>query len=194
MRRTLATILVLFGVLATACDDGGGLTAEDSPGPTATRSPATKPKPPPADVEPDTSEGSGDPISVTDIEVQEVGGHDTYDRVAFRTEGGGTPGWRVEYVDDPAQQGSGKPVDVEGDATLHVFIRNSGYPGDTGVDEYDGPNPIAGPGTVREILYGTIYEGDTEVFVGVEERRPFRVFLVEDPTRVVLDVVHGDAA
>nr|WP_241770029.1 hypothetical protein [Cellulosimicrobium sp. MM] len=120
-----------------------------------------------------------------------VGHHDGFDRVVFELGGTGTPGWRVEYVDQPTDDGKGDVVAVDGDAYLQVMISGSGYPMDTGVEEYAGPNPVrAGDdGEVEEVLLRGVFEGYTQAFVGVDdERRPFRVFSLEDPTRVVVDV------
>lgn len=156
--------------------------------PAAGASPATASAPPfQGPTRTDTSDGSGAAVNVTGIE---VAAHDGYDRIVFEIDGDGTPGWHAEYVDRPAHQGSGREAEVAGDATLHLFITNTGYPSDTGIDEYSGPDRVEGPGTVREVLYGNIYEGDTELFIGVDRRRPFRVFLLDEPSRVVLDVRH----
>ncbi len=147
------------------------------------------PLPFPANTEPDTQDPSADAaLTVTDVR---VGHHDGFDRVVFELGGTGTPGWRVEYVDQPTDDGKGDVVAVDGDAYLQVMISGSGYPMDTGVEEYAGPNPVrAGDdGEVEEVLLRGVFEGYTQAFVGVDdERRPFRVFSLEDPTRVVVDV------
>ena len=147
------------------------------------------PLPFPANTEPDTQDPSADAaLTVTDVR---VGHHDGFDRVVFELGGTGTPGWRVEYVDQPVDDGKGDVVAVDGDAYLQVMISGSGYPMDTGVEEYAGPNPVrAGDdGEVEEVLLRGVFEGYTQAFVGVDdEQRPFRVFSLEDPTRVVVDV------
>ncbi len=43
-------------------------------------------------------------------------------------------------------------------------------------------------GPVREVVYGTVRDGAVEVYVGTSDRRPFRVFEVGHPKRVVIDV------
>lgn len=145
----------------------------------------------PANTEPDVAEPSaGAMLTVTDIR---VGHHEGYDRVVFELGGEGTPGWRVEYVDQPVEDGKGTVLDVEGDAYLQVMISGSGYPMDTGVEEYSGTNPIdVEDGEIEEVLMRGVFEGYTQAFVGVDEQRPFRAFLLEDPARVVVDVQHGD--
>jgi hypothetical protein len=41
-------------------------------------------------------------------------------------------------------------------------------------------------------VWDTTFEGTSVAFVGTTEETPFRVYLLEDPTRVVLDVVHPE--
>ena len=208
----------LLGLLLGACSTYGdpapsGTTTSESPTstgetptdttPTDTPSPTESPTddastpgdggteapvPFPANTEPDTADPSADALlTVTDVRVAR---HEGFDRVVLEMDGKGTPGWRVEYVDEPQDDGSGNPVDVDGDAFLQVMISGSGYPMDTGVDEYAGPNLVeADGGVVEEVLLRGVFEGYTQAFLGVDdERRPFRVFALEDPVRVVVDV------
>jgi len=172
--------------------DGPGESPTDgstAPADDATEAPLTFP----ANTDPDTQDPSADAaLTVTDIR---IGHHDGYDRVVLELGGTGTPGWRVEYVDQPVDDGSGNVTTVDGDAYLQVMISGSGYPMDTGVEEYTEPNPVrAGDdGEVEEVLLRGVFEGYTQAFVGVDdERRPFRVFSLEDPTRVVVDVRDDD--
>ena len=57
---------------------------------------------------------------------------------------------------------------------------------------YDGPSsihPVSG-GAIREVVFGSLFEGTPEFFIGVESKEPFRVYLLKSPTRIVLDVQH----
>ncbi|MFC5381453.1 AMIN-like domain-containing (lipo)protein [Aquipuribacter nitratireducens] len=142
-----------------------------------------------ASTEPDTRDATGEPVTLVDVR---VGSHEEYDRVVWEFAGDGTPGWRAEYVDDPTRQGSGQPVDLEGDGTLSVAIDGTALPTDApaGVTPYDGAQRVAAASfeTITEVLVGNWFEGTYDAFVGVEGEQPFRVRLFEDPTRVVLDV------
>ncbi len=166
--------------------DDDGITTDDTTG----DEPARGTSPFPADAEPDTAEPSGDArLTVTDIR---VGEHDGYDRVVFDLGGSGTPGWRVEYVDEAIDDGSGNPVEVDGDAVLQVVLSGTAMPADSGVEEYDGttlePDDTE---SVEEVVYRFWFEGYTTAFVGVDdERKPFRVFSLTEPARVVVDVQH----
>ena len=142
----------------------------------------------PADTDPDTAEASADArVTVTDIR---TGRHDGFDRVVLEVEGAGTPGWDVRYVDAASSQGSGEPVEVDGDAVLQVTVTGAGYPYDTGAEEYAGADPLPGEGTqtVTEVAFDATYEGTTVAFIGTSSRAPFRVYLLEDPSRLVVEV------
>lgn len=143
----------------------------------------------PADTARDRGQAGGEPLTLTDVR---VGSHDGYDRVTFEYAGEGRPGWIVEYTDDPRAQGSGAPVEVDGDAVLGVSMRPVAPP--TRPDAYDGPERIAAPRleVIEEVVLGTTFEADLGAFIGVDEEVPFRVRRFEDPSRVVVDVVHTD--
>jgi hypothetical protein len=122
-----------------------------------------------------------------------VGRHDGFDRVVLELGGEGTPGWDVRYVDEASSQGSGDPVEVAGDAVLQLTVTGAGYPYDTGVEEFSTSGTVSAPDTeaVTEVAFDGTYEGTTVAFVGVQDRAPFRVYLLEGPTRLVLEVAHA---
>lgn len=136
----------------------------------------------------DTSEGSGDPVTVADVRVES---EEHFDRVTFEIAGDGTPGWQVGYVDTATEQGRGNEVELEGDAQLQVLVTNSGYPFDTGEEEYDGPDRIDGAEVVTEVVFQGVYEGQTQAFVGTTSEQPFRALLDGDGN-VVVEVWHTD--
>lgn len=122
-----------------------------------------------------------------------VGPQPGYDRVVFDLTGPGTVGWRVEYTDEPAQDGSGAPVDLAGDHVLAVHIQGTGLPGDDDT-AYDPPQllvPGTGLSVVTEVLRLTPFEGQLNAYIGVESGQPFRVTRLPDPERLVVDVAHG---
>jgi len=163
-------------------------SAEDTPSGTAVADDQTAAPPFPANTEPDTGEASADArVTVSDLR---IGGHDGFDRVVLEVGGQGRPGWDVRYVDAAVSQGSGEPVDVAGDAVLQVTLTGVGLPADTGVQEFssDGPVSAADAEVVTEAFIDSTFEGTTVAFVGTAARAPFRVYLLEAPTRVVLEV------
>lgn len=125
--------------------------------------------------------------SVTAVRVAE---HETFTRVVFDIAGEGSPGWWVDYRDNPAQQASGLPVEVAGDSFLEVNIDGIAYPMDAaepGVNLGSFP----GAGIVQEVKLTTIFEAQAQFFIGISGGyRDYSVTLLEDPTRVVVDFVH----
>jgi hypothetical protein len=161
-------------------DTGGEGTTDEAP-------PADEP-PFPATTDPDTQEASADSRgTVSEIR---TGRQDGYDRVVLEVGGTGTPGWDVRYVDEASSQGSGAPIEVEGAAVLQVTLTGMGYPYDTGVEEWAGPDPLPGSGTevVTEVAWDATFEGSSVAFVGTTAQVPFRVYALQDPTRVVVDL------
>jgi hypothetical protein len=145
----------------------------------------------PANTDPDTAEpAAGSLVGITDVR---LGRHEGFDRVVFEAGGEGAPGWDVRYVDAPSSQGSGDDVAVAGEAVLQVTLSGTGYPGDTGVDEWAGPDPLRSGDTevVTEVVWDGTFEGTSVAFVGTSARTPFRVYRLEDPARVVLEVADG---
>jgi hypothetical protein len=142
----------------------------------------------PGNERPDTADASADSrVTVRDIR---IGRQDGFDRVVFEVGGTGTPGWDVRYVDEAVSQGKGEPVEVAGDAVLQVSITGAGYPYDTGVPEWSGPDPLSVADTevVTEVSFDATFESTTVAFVGTVARSPFRVYLLEGPTRVVVEI------
>lgn len=127
-------------------------------------------------------------LTVTDVR---VGAHDGFDRVVYEFDGSGTPGWTVRYVDAAVQDGSGATLDVPGLTILEVSLTGTGYPFDTGVEPYEGANPLPGTGAVTEVRMATVFEGITQSFIGLADpARPATVSLLTDPVRVVVDIEH----
>ncbi len=181
--------------VTVAPPDGTGGTAEPTAVPAETAGPLPDVAPDDdapfvANTEPDTSATStGAPLSPTNLR---FGVHDGYDRLVLDLVGNGDPGWRAEYVDAPSSQGSGEPIDLDGNAFLVLNVQGMLRPTEPGAVPYDGPSsihPVSG-GAIREVVFGSLFEGTQEIFIGVESKEPFRVYLLKSPTRIVLDVQH----
>ncbi len=210
-RRLLAALPLSALVLLAGCGDGGTEEAGSSsssaaPSTASTTSAAattsevseggdpegvggSEAPPFPADTSADTgeaSQGEG-PTVVTALR---VGDQDGFDRVVFEVSGSAVPGWDVAYVDAPTAEGSGEALDVPGPAFLRVTL--------TGVtNPYEAPQvaevprgPVAGTGsgTVEGVFYDSTFEGQALAYVGVSAERPFRVYALEGPARLVVDV------
>lgn len=185
-------------------------TATATTEPTATPTPTPSPEPstptseaplpddgPPADAAPfvadrelDTATASADAhLSPVDLR---FGVHDDFDRIVLDLAGEGAPGWRGEYVEDPTQHAAGEPVYLLGDDYLLIIVNGVVYPTEEGAKPFEGPRRITPQtgGVVKEVRYGAEFEGQVEIWVGLTSDEPFRVFRLEDPTRVVIDVQH----
>jgi hypothetical protein len=141
----------------------------------------------PADARPDTAE----PVDAAGLTVTGVrtGAHDGFDRVVFELAGQGTPGWDVEYVDSATAEGTGAPLDLAGSAYLRVVLRGTSYPYESGSTEVQrGPVPAGGSAVVTGAFYDGTFEGRSLAYLGVRARAPFRVYALDGPTRVVVDV------
>ncbi len=148
------------------------------------------PPPFPADTAPDTSAASaGAFLSPVNLR---FGVHDGYDRVVVDLEGTGQPGWVSQYVDVPRAEGSGSVVTLAGTVYLQTTVKGVTYPTEVGAKEYVGPQRFspASAGVVKEVVYGDVFEGQAEVYIGLSSKQPFRVFLLESPTRIVIDIYH----
>lgn len=157
--------------------------------PSATAEPSSRSGPFPANTRDDTAEPSGSGgLTVTDVRLAR---QDGFDRVVFELDGPGDaqPGWDAGYTDDPRTAGEGAAVDLPGSATLEVILRGTGYPFDTGVTPFDGPRPLSSDTELVTAVshYGT-FEGQDDAFIGVTERLPFRVYRLDSPRRVVVEV------
>jgi hypothetical protein len=212
MRTAAPAALLALALLASGCG-GSGSTANDAvepsgdasssappstdPGPTDPSSTASESDAPTATATPesfpgglttrDGGQGSGNGLGLAGVR---VGAHEGYDRVVFELGGTGTPGYRVEYVDQPVADGSGDSVPLKGTAYLQVVLRGLGMPEDTGVPAYGTyKTRVRGAGGIAEVAPGSVFEGEQQAFIGLTGgRRPFRVSVLSDPARVVVDV------
>jgi hypothetical protein len=143
-----------------------------------------------ADREPDTATASADArLSPVDLR---FGVHDDFDRIVLDLAGEGTPGWLGRYVENPTQVAQEEPVYLLGDDYLLILVNGVVYPTEEGAQPFEGPRRITPQtgGVVEEVRFGAMFEGQVEIWVGLTSDEPFRVFLLEDPTRVVIDVQH----
>jgi hypothetical protein len=129
---------------------------------------------------------------MADLERVRFGRHDGFDRLVFDFEGG-PPGYRIDYVSPPVrQQGSSRPVPVEGSSFLRLVLAHArtAILDAGGVHPtYHGPDRFRPAGSiVTEVVLTGDYEGNVGFAVGLGEKVPFRIFTLEDPSRVVLDV------
>jgi hypothetical protein len=121
-----------------------------------------------------------------------TGRHDGYERVVFEFLGDRVPGYAVQYVDPPfTADPSDLPVAVDGDAFLRVRMAwASGYDltGDLG-QVYTGPDRIdVNAPVVQELVLLGDFEAVLSWVIGVDAEHPFRVTVLDEPARIVIDI------
>lgn len=125
-----------------------------------------------------------------------AGQHNCYDRLVLDLDGA-TTGYRVEYVSEIRQPGSGNVVPVAGGALIRVIASAPAHD-DNGQSTLD-PATVNGLAvgnyqTFRQVAWGGSFEGQTTIGLGVRARLPFRVFTLTGPgdgSRMVIDVAHS---
>ena len=122
------------------------------------------------------------------IEDVRAGSHEGVDRVVVELSGTGTPNVLAGYTADPRQQASGLPLVPGGSAYFELIIQ--GVPWSMGLSGADlakaDPAGVAAGG-IQEIADGGIFEADAQYIVGLNAQRPYNLYLLENPTRVVVD-------
>lgn len=147
-----------------------------------------------------TDGGPGAPYTLDDTRMQtpgaselviediRAGSHDGFDRLVVELSGAGTPNVLAGYTTDPRQQASGYPLVPAGSAYFDLIIQ--GVPWTMGLSEADlakaDPAGVAAGG-ITEIANGGVFEADAQYVVGLNTRRPYHLYLLENPTRVVVD-------
>lgn len=160
MRRILFTVLSVAAVSAA----GIGLAAAASALPAFGTDPVQTPHPGTA------------PVPVTSVT---VGHHNGFDRLVF-TFGGAVPGYSVQYVPEIIQDGSGKPIPMEGNAFVSVVLQPTatGAPQGTQTPRFPMLRQVKGAGDFEAVAsYG----------VGLASKSGFRVFTLTSPNRLVID-------
>jgi hypothetical protein len=179
MPRAATALLGTFAalLLPTGCapDSGNGPTEV---------SPASESLP--ENTRPQSGEGAT-PSNLVLVDV-EVAAAEGLDRIVLEFSGTGTPGWVVNYVDEPVLDGSGEAVDLGGGATLDIYASATTWPAP---DYYDGPSQLTPEdgGVITGVHVGGTFEGTTQVLAGIDGGPvPFRVFTLTAPPRLVIDV------
>lgn len=116
--------------------------------------------------------------------------HDGYDRVVIDLKGD-QPGYRVEWVDELVQDGTGEPIDVKGGAYLQVTLMPANAHTDKGDPTWTG-GPIfqANLGNVQSVVKTGDFEGHVGVGIVLDHKAGFEVKAQTGPERLVIDVAH----
>ena len=122
-----------------------------------------------------------------DLYIMEIrsAAHDGFDRVVYEFKGPGLPGFETRWVQTPMQYGTDVPISMGGNAYLRIQI--NGTTGDRGKSYSLGQSA----GYVEDIYHTgaspVFHDKSTEYFIGLDRQRPYTAFLLENPTRLVVD-------
>jgi hypothetical protein len=140
----------------------------------------------------------GGSMNPSPLVASRAGQHSCFDRVVFEFAGPAN-GIEVHYADEVFTAGQGLPLSpaTAGGALLSVHLLEPAYDeaGQATFAHRTGEHVAnaAGYRTLRDVVYGGSFEGNTTFAVGVRARLPFRVFVLSGPgshRRIVLDVAH----
>ena len=118
---------------------------------------------------------------ITDVR---SGRHECFDRLVIDVRGA-VPGYRVAYVDQVTQPGSGAGVPLRGGARLSVTVLAPAY--DAGGRATYSPADrsalvdVADHSTFRQVALAGSFEGQTTFGLGVRARLPVRVTVLPGP-------------
>lgn len=127
----------------------------------------------------------------TELVIQDVraGSHDGFDRVVFEYAGPGLPGYIAGYNPDPRQQASGYPLEgLTGGAFLELMIQGTPMMLMPPREELlrSGPVGVAA-GNIQSVVNGGVFEADSQYVIGLDRQRPFNIYTLENPPRLVID-------
>ncbi|MFK4270271.1 AMIN-like domain-containing (lipo)protein [Streptomyces milbemycinicus] len=127
-----------------------------------------------------------------------TGKHTCYDRMVFDVRGTTSKiGYHVGYVTKFRQNGTGDEIRVKGGAILEIVVNSPSYnPSNPAQKTYAGEPGKSLPGvdvtgykTFRDTKFGTSFEGQTQVGLGLRAKLPFRVQQSGD--KLIVDVAHA---
>lgn len=141
-----------------------------------------------ADTNPDSAQPSADAALV--LTAIRSGTQPGFDRVVLELTGPGTPGWQAQYADAASRQGTGEAITPGGSAILDITVSGSAIPKEGQATVPAGQISTPGASVIKGVYNDGTFEGITHVVIGVDGKKPFRVFFVAAPPRVVIDVQH----
>lgn len=140
----------------------------------------------------DRASGSGSADGVATLTEIRTATHENYDRLVLEFEGG-VPHYDVEYPPGPLHQcGSGNPVTVRASATLHIRLEPAAAHDEAGNATIADRDRAPGLPLIRQLRVICDFEAIVELVLGVARRVPIRVFTLDAPARLVVDLERED--
>ncbi|MEI2819411.1 MAG: hypothetical protein V9E81_04015 [Marmoricola sp.] len=198
MRRVLTLITgAALAVSGSAVALSGCADKSATPEPTPSKSTSTAPTPsdtakPTADPTGPAfvsgkSSGEGGELGATHVTNIRSATHSGFDRLVVDFDGP-VPSWQADYATSFVYDGSGEPVPIKGNAGLQVTIQATGYD-ESSNPVYTGPQ-LQRPQfpTLRAWAVTGDFEGQFGIGLALNSTAPYRVFAVESPSRLIIDV------
>ncbi|MFI6918515.1 hypothetical protein ACIBIZ_01080 [Nonomuraea spiralis] len=175
--------------LLTACGTTSQSARLESPAETGrSATPGTTPSDVPTSTAEVEVERDGlDPAVVTGVRYAT---HDGYDRVVIDLKGD-IPGYKVQWVKEFLEDGSGEPIGVRGGAYLQLTLFPANAHDDDGYPTWKGgPVYPANLKNVGDVVRTGDFEGRVGIGLALARRAGFQVKEQSGPSRLVLDVAH----
>ncbi|HEX8196870.1 MAG TPA: hypothetical protein VF571_11835 [Pyrinomonadaceae bacterium] len=116
--------------------------------------------------------------------------HKNYDRIVFEFQTAEMPGYKIEYVDDVQQCGSGNAVSLAGDAQLEITFTPAQAHNNKGRPTVKKREQKFGYKILKEAKITCDFEGDVTVALGVSAPNKYQVLELKNPTRLAIDIKH----
>ncbi|QYH20205.1 hypothetical protein JKI95_04555 [Corynebacterium aquatimens] len=118
-----------------------------------------------------------------------VGNHQGFDRVVVDLEGDGDPGWYVAYTSAPMVGTTGRALAVSGNAFLNINVDGTVPPAELNLEGPVTVDRSGATGNVVEAVPAGTFDGRSQIVVGLRSEAPYSVQVLEDPKRLVIDIV-----
>ncbi len=204
MQRPLILVLIISCATVISCTGAQTPTREmASPAPTSAS--AAAPEASGGLAPPETGDTSAEDFAGT-IEIVEkkrttssavilrevrAGRHEKFDRVVFEFAGSQIPGYRVEYLAQPARScGAGEVVEVAGQADLLVQLVPAYAHNEQGQATVTQRERLTNLPELKQMKIICDFEAEVQSLLGLAKANPFRVVELTNPTRLVVDVKH----
>ena len=116
--------------------------------------------------------------------------HKNYDRIVFEFQTAEMPGYKIEYVDDVRQCGSGNAVSLAGAARLEITFTPAQAHNDKGRATVKKREQKFAYKILKEAEITCDFEGDVTVALGVSAPNKYQVLELKNPTRLAIDIKH----
>ena len=116
--------------------------------------------------------------------------HKNYDRIVFEFQTAKMPSYKIEYVDDVRQCGSGNAVSLAGDAQLEITFTPALAHDNKGRATVKKREQKFAYKILKESKITCDFEGDVTVALGVSAPNKYQVLELKNPTRLAIDIKH----